>query len=485
MDRRTFAKGATAAALLPLTAISTGVRGQTPPLRVRKNVQTMATTDPFFANYAKAVEKMHDPNLAGRRKWREQALIHLNFCVHGGADFFHWHRHYITQFELICGKLIGDDTFALPYWDWTANRGRIPDPFYDMNFLNVAHWNDPSNASSPNWPGGQVTTTGRRGLVKGRGLQDDPVRGGNFTPENIRNILGLSDYSQFWPGIEGAPHGGAHIVTGATASPPSGHMASGMSPLDPIFWLHHCNVDRLWDEWRGTTPPINRTYTNNFVDKDGNDITVTAADALDAAKLGFRYERPAPVIAMAPQTAVPPKQRVLKENRVGTGIARLGRTGAPATAVVGTPTSVPLSVSGVTNALFSQRTFRTPNAVTPGQLSAEGGRVLLKLNDVTIDKDADRVLVNVFVNLPDVKPTTPVTDPNYVGTFALFGGGGHGGGHGGTTVVLDASRALRGLLRDGNFNTEQLKVDLMAIPAAEGGSSDARVTVASIEAIRA
>jgi hypothetical protein len=41
--------------------------------------------------------------------------------------------------------------------------------------------------------------------------------------------------------IEG-PHGGAHIFVG-------GNAVTSRSPEDPVFWLIHCNVDRLWAEW--------------------------------------------------------------------------------------------------------------------------------------------------------------------------------------------------------------------------------------------
>jgi tyrosinase len=42
--------------------------------------------------------------------------------------------------------------------------------------------------------------------------------------------------------LESNPHDQVHVRI-------SGDMATFMSPLDPIFWLHHCNIDRIWDQW--------------------------------------------------------------------------------------------------------------------------------------------------------------------------------------------------------------------------------------------
>jgi len=38
-------------------------------------------------------------------------------------------------------------------------------------------------------------------------------------------------------------HNAVHTTIG-------GDMTAGTSPNDPIFWLHHANVDRAWAEWQ-------------------------------------------------------------------------------------------------------------------------------------------------------------------------------------------------------------------------------------------
>src|SRR5436309_1914888 len=131
--RRDFLVGTTAT--LAVSIISKTARAAGP--RVRRDVTGLAPSDPFFAKYADAVKKMHELPTADPRNWRNQALIHLQHCPHGLPDFPHWHRHYIANFESICAVLVGDSDFALPYWNWSNNEGKIPDPFYDLSMLNV------------------------------------------------------------------------------------------------------------------------------------------------------------------------------------------------------------------------------------------------------------------------------------------------------------------------------------------------------------
>src|SRR5262249_56870360 len=44
--------------------------------------------------------------------------------------------------------------------------------------------------------------------------------------------------------MEGNPHGTAHVGFGGSIQDP------GRAPKDPLFFLLHCNVDRLWAKWQ-------------------------------------------------------------------------------------------------------------------------------------------------------------------------------------------------------------------------------------------
>src|SRR5947208_9193956 len=77
---------------------------------VRRNVMEMSDNDPFFSDYAKAVQRMHE--LRDSRNWLAQAKTHADHCHHGELEFLHWHRHYIRFFEKICAALNGNPGFA-------------------------------------------------------------------------------------------------------------------------------------------------------------------------------------------------------------------------------------------------------------------------------------------------------------------------------------------------------------------------------------
>jgi hypothetical protein len=104
----------------------------------------------------------------------------------------------------------------------------------------------------------------------------------------------------------------------------------------------------------------------------------------------------------------------------------------------------------------------------------------------------------VFVNNPDLSPTATVDSPYYAGSFSFFGahpgagidaggGGGHAGhqGHGAPerTFLVDASNALRQQAREGRLNSEDVKVQVLPIPAEPGVEVNAQFTVTSVELI--
>jgi tyrosinase len=52
--------------------------------------------------------------------------------------------------------------------------------------------------------------------------------------------------------LEGLPHNNVHNYIGGVGPwdpGPYGNMTNFLSPVDPVFYLHHANMDRLWDVW--------------------------------------------------------------------------------------------------------------------------------------------------------------------------------------------------------------------------------------------
>lgn len=100
-------------------------------IRIRKSVFELDANkvSRLKAAYAALlkVTKGNDP-----RGWYRQGAVHCWYCsgandglngmeIHGGWWFLAWHRAYLYFHERILGSLIGDATFALPYWDWDGS----------------------------------------------------------------------------------------------------------------------------------------------------------------------------------------------------------------------------------------------------------------------------------------------------------------------------------------------------------------------------
>lgn len=429
---------------------------------------------------------MHALPATDRRSWRKQAETHADFCHHGTLEFLPWHRHYLNQFEKICGELIGNADFALPYWDWTIVGGKIPDPFFDVANLNVTHWNDNGQYNAPHWGPGQINTIGIRAIDKGIGVQSDPQRGGSFTADRINSILDENEYSRFCRRLEGTPHNSGHVVVGFPVTGPTGHIGDGLSPLDPLFWLHHCNVDRLWAQWQmagNTTPSFGGNYNGQFVDTSGSPVNLNADGAQDFTKLGYTYQQfsnPTSLLTLA-QIVDPTSvhdnflESFLPQNRLHNETVTIASVSTPTVVDIGIPTGVSVETPNLREQLSGTRTslevslpsqatqfdegLSTQMLATFGRPKKTPRRILARIKGAKASFAAPPV-VNVFVNCPYLSPETAYTDVHYADTFSFFGSAKHGEGHAETEFVVDLTPALR---KTDLESLSKLKVQFMAL----------------------
>jgi hypothetical protein len=90
--------------------------------------------------------------------------------------------------------------------------------------------------------------------------------------------------------VEQTPHNVVHVQVGGWMTDPN------RAALDPVFWLHHANIDRLWELWirQGHTNTADAAWpAQQFLlfDDAGNQITMTAADVISSEdQLGYTYE---------------------------------------------------------------------------------------------------------------------------------------------------------------------------------------------------
>jgi len=216
---------------------------------------------------------------------------------HGGPAFFPWHREYLLRFERDLQAI--DPNVSVPYWDWTdanLNSAGTESLIWRNDFM-----------GGPGAAGTGAVTTGpfaAWGLIRNAfNIFQFPGTGGT-----IANFMASSNYTTFRQ-IE-APHGAAHVWVGGFVGNAS------IAPRDPVFWLIHCNVDRLWAEWinqNAATPgfqpflpltggPLGHNLNDTMWPWNGTTTpfgqlpwTVTPesirpADLLDYRALGYRYD---------------------------------------------------------------------------------------------------------------------------------------------------------------------------------------------------
>jgi tyrosinase len=280
LSRRSFLATAGAAASLTLLAQTTfqAESASAASLFVRRNVGGMNAYDPVITAYRKAVATMKALSPSDPRSWTYQAAIHGTFagppqtawntCQHGNYFFWSWHRMYLYWFERICRRMACDDCFALPYWNYNDLAQRqLPSMFRDTTSdLYVSARNGAMNSGAGSLPGWAVDYSA------------------GFAQPNFNSAS-----SSF----EGLPHNQVHVLVG-------GWMGSvPTAAQDPIFFLHHCNMDRLWNLWLAQgggriDPVFDNTWKNTkytFFDEEGAQVEMSGCDILRAAQqLHYVYE---------------------------------------------------------------------------------------------------------------------------------------------------------------------------------------------------
>jgi tyrosinase len=233
--------------------------------------------------------------------------------------------------------------------------------------------------------------------------------------------------------LEGFPHNKTHNYLGGfsrTDPGPYGNMTNNLSPIDPIFFLHHANMDRLWDVWTrkqmrergpiGPADPDAATFNNEpflfYVGGDGKPVgPAKAGDYFDMSVFDYDYE-PGSGEEVIPKTgdgliAAAPPQPIQ-----GSVAADVGKVAVPAAAV-------------------------------RGHLAATGGRPLVA--QITLPQPSGPAPTREFdilVNAPEGVTQVSADSPYYAGTFALFGAhtpGMHAHGDMDLTFAVPLPKTLR------------------------------------------
>lgn len=463
-------------------------------LHVRRSLHGMALDDPDLETYRAFVGLMQARDQNKPVSWLGYSLLHgsyttgeYKYCPHGDWYFLPWHRAYVLMYENAVRALTKNPNFAMPFWDWSLDR-TMPSAFTDRTYKGKANplYVSTRTLHTKYWP-----------------LSDETVG-----PKVMQSIYRETDYQLFgtsrnaeqdnldmkWVvaggGTQGTlernPHNNIHNWIG-------GYMPTAGSPRDPIFMMHHSNIDRIWATWnalgRSNTATmsasdknlwLNMVYKNNYMSPDGKLYSVVSKDMQNNVALGYTYpDLPKPDGVKIDEERT---RRLLTLFASGESIKELNNLH-----ILSTPN---LTEATLTNPLKKEvrissamQELVTNEKLTP-EVSAE---VFALIKDIQVDADVEGL--RVFVNAENISADTPNSDPHFVEHIGFLKHGGDNAQHEGhgkvpPSVLVDLTATLRNLYKLGLIKDDKISVHLIPVlrpgaePLKDTGVSPAVVEIA-------
>jgi len=367
-------------------------------------------------HYARAVGAMKERESSDPTSWDYQAAIHgtesnplslQRQCEHESWFFFPWHRIYLYYFEQIVRQAVvdtgGPEDWTLPYWNYDLGGefASLPEPFRQpadeqTNPLYVGVRRPYYNAGGP-LP--ELISTEEAALALREFIGNAMFGGNNKSPHRPR----------FWgqSGLpEETPHGTVHVQVGGWMRNPE------EAAWDPIFWLHHANIDRIWAVWNekeGLPNPTESGWTNHdfsFFDAGGSQAAKTCGELTETALLGYTYDPP-PGGGTVEEVVPTPTEPPTPEPGAPTEPKFVGATEEPIY-LEGESTNVPLDID--------------PNGQEEVQESAEPDdprHLYVNVEEIRGESTPDTVYA-MYLNLPE--DASPADFENrYLTTLSFFG----------------------------------------------------------------
>lgn len=319
-------------------------------------------------------------------------------------NFLPWHRMFVECFEEIVRFVSGHPEFTLPYWDYTDPTHRaMPAEFLKRN--------------DPAW---DSLFRGDRNKSANDSDPIDSVPGS--LPINLSAMMsdryddGGKD-AGFCANLDNTPHGSVHVDVGNSFGMGSVPWAAN----DPIFWLHHCNIDRIWASWNkaGGQNPSDADFKKQpfafttVMAGTAARTQIEVGDVLDMKNMLYDYdEYLARPVGSTPFT-IPIAALALQAN---TGLA--AASGPISLSAERTTVTLQVRPTGATAPTGQKNLFSSQiRALPPSR------RLYLRLNGLQADAEVGAAY-DVYLNLPrDGQPSR--NSPNYVGTVSFFGTGMH------------------------------------------------------------
>ena len=480
MERRTFlARGALLGAGFIATTVpasaAIGAWMQAGRPR-RRTLNGMPLNDPIISAWRDGVGLLKALPASDPFNWANLAAIHgtakgFNKCPHGNWYFLPWHRAYITMYERKVRELTKFPGFALPYWDWTS-QPTLPPAF------TVATYNGKPN---PLYVGTRTLQGSLPANIVGPAVITKILGEMPYETFGTSRPRGQSSLDEKWittrTGVQGTleatPHNQVHNLVG-------GFMPTTQSPLDPIFMMHHGNLDRLWAVWNAAGHAnsdeafwTDMPFTNNYFNIDGSSWSPKVSELFSPEALGYTYglARLSTRLRTGQERMGDRMERFfsMTEGSEAPGV-NVFRTASEAMAAPGRPLAVPVTVDPAR--LTGLAAWDGPAAgeellgLTQDRVEETPiPRVLGVIRNIAFTGERNTEF-RVFLNAPaNLSASTPVTHPSYVGTFGFFGGMVHEGHSSGKpSVLVDLTDAIGRLHAPGTPLPGRLTVHILPVP---------------------
>ena len=271
-------------------------------MAIRKDANTLTTTE--RAEFVAAVKAVKAEGL-----YDQFVLRHANAimsAIHQAPAFLPWHRRFLYDLEVELQRVSGNPNLGIPYWNWPSGGA------------GASMWNDDLLGGDGD-AGGVVRTgpfrAGEWTVVNSSGQPAGPLMRGFgqsglptlSTQPEIDQVKAVTPYDVFPWNTSSNPsfrnqvegwmgpnlHNRGHVWVG-------GSMLPMTSPNDPVFFMHHCMVDKIWHEWQVRFPnqgylpdgngPFGQNLTNPMDSTPSGQVGPRPIDVLDSAALGIVYD---------------------------------------------------------------------------------------------------------------------------------------------------------------------------------------------------
>lgn len=429
-----------------------------------------------------------------------------NQCQHQSWYFCPWHRGYLiaieSQIRAAVISLGGPHDWALPYWNYfgPANQYKIPPAFTQTtlpdgtpNPLYVKARYGPQNNGDVFIPVPPVSQDCQHNTVYtgSNAATPSPGYGGPST--------GFSNAGSVSGNLENNPHNMVHTyIGGSKTSTDYGLMSDpGTAALDPIFYLHHCNIDRMWAVWNasGYSNPTSTNWLKGPAATGGREFVMplpasgrsvtpvltrsnawvyTPADVNSLSQLNYAYDALTPTIKIPAINQLAQRLTKLGVNIGPTNPVENMDMGANSEMVGANEGALQLKTSGARTAvkLESSAWKKVPMSFMSASVTNVPDRVYLQLENVKGNMDSNVLTVSV--------------NHKQAGHISLFGlrkasmADGHHGGAG-LTFLLDITNLVDDLHLNNALDTDDL--DVMILPGNEIPETE-KITIGRVSVYR-